>query len=413
MIKYDKFSLENGLRVIVHRDTATPIVAVNVIYNVGSRDESPDKTGFAHLFEHLMFGGSVNIPKYDEPLQKVGGENNAFTNNDITNYYLTLPKQNIETAFWLESDRMLNLAFSPKSLDVQRNVVTEEFNQVFLNQPYGDAWLLLKPLAYKTHPYQWSTIGKEISHIENAQMEDVRSFYKKFYNPNNAILVVAGDVKTEDIKLLANKWFAPIPSGENIIRNIPKEPKQTEERKSTAERDVPVNAIYKAYHMSDRLHPDYYACDLLSDVLSNGDSSRLFQKLVKQQKLFIEINAFLTGDFDEGLFVVTGKIMNGIDVNLAENAIKKELELICQEVIEESELNKVRNKVESSLIFSEVSILNKAMNLAYYELLGDANLINQEIDKYNLVSTEQVQRVAQEILQDENCSTLYYLSKQD
>ena len=411
MIKYDKFSLDNGLRVIVHQDTSTPIVAVNVIYNVGSRDENPDKTGFAHLFEHLMFGGSVNIPKYDEPLQNVGGENNAFTNSDITNYYLTLPKQNIETAFWLESDRMLNLAFSPKSLDVQRNVVTEEFNQVFLNQPYGDAWLILKPLAYKIHPYQWSTIGKEISHIENAQMEDVKSFYQKFYNPNNAILVVAGDVKTEDIKILANKWFTPIPSGALINRSILKEPKQTEERKATVERDVPVNAIYKAFHMSNRLHPDYYASDLLSDILSNGDSSRLYQKLVKEQKLFMEINAFLTGDFDEGLFVVTGKIMNGIDIKKAEKAINKELDLICNNKINESELTKVKNKVESSLIFSEVNILNKAMNLAYYELLGDANLINLESDLYINVSSEDLRRVANQIFTDVNSNTLYYLRK--
>ncbi len=413
MIKYDKFSLENGLRVLVHQDSSTPIVAVNIIYDVGSRDENPDKTGFAHLFEHLMFGGSVNIPKYDEPLQKVGGENNAFTNNDITNYYLTLPKQNIETAFWLESDRMLNLAFSTKSLDVQKNVVTEEFNQVFLNQPYGDAWLLLKPLAYKSHPYQWSTIGKEISHIENAKMEDVKSFYQKYYNPNNAILVVAGDIKTEDIKVLANKWFAPIPRAEDIKRSIPKEPPQEKARIKSVERDVPVNAIYKAFHMSNRLHPDYYACDLLSDILSNGDSSRLFQKLVKQQKLFIEINAFLTGDFDEGLFMVTGKIMNGVDVKSAEDAINHELQLICNEIIDDRELNKVKNKIESSLIFSEVSILNKAMNLAYYELLGDANMINQEIDKYKQVTVNQIQKVAQKILQKENCSTLYYLSKQD
>ncbi|PKP33339.1 MAG: peptidase M16 [Bacteroidetes bacterium HGW-Bacteroidetes-17] len=413
MIKFDKFSLDNGLRVIVHQDSSTPIVAINIIYDVGSRDENPDKTGFAHLFEHLMFGGSVNIPKYDEPLQNVGGENNAFTNNDITNYYLTLPKQNIEIAFWLESDRMLDLAFSKKSLDVQRNVVSEEFRQNYLNQPYGDAWLMLKPLAYKVHPYRWPTIGKEISHIENAEMEDVRAFYKKYYNPNNAVLVVGGDVDLENIKHLAEKWFAPIPGGESFVRNLPKEPIQTKERKLKVERDVPTNVIHKAYHMSGRLDLDYYSSDLLSDILSNGDSSRLYQKLVKDQKLFIEINAFLTGDFDEGLFVIIGKIANGINVKVAEDAIINELEIICKEAIDEDELNKVKIKAESSLIFSEVNILNKTMNLAYFEILGDANLINLEIEKYKIISVDQIQKMANTIFREENCSTLYYLSKQE
>ena len=411
MINFDKFSLKNGLRVIVHKDSSTPIVAVNVIYNVGSRDEMPDKTGFAHLFEHLMFGGSINIPKYDEPLQNVGGENNAFTNNDITNFYLTLPKQNIETAFWLESDRMLDLAFSQKSLEVQRNVVCEEFRQVFLNQPYGDAWLLLKPLAYKVHPYRWSTIGKEISHIENAAMEDVKAFYSKFYNPNNAVLVIGGDVETKDIEKLAGKWFASIPNCKDYYRNLPTEPNQTKERKLTVERDVPLNAIYKAYHMCGRLHTDYYSSDLLSDILSNGDSSRLFHKLVKEQKLFIEINAFLTGDFDDGLFVITGKIMNGVDVQIAEDAIAKELELICKEKINEEELNKVKIKAEASLIFSEVNILNKTINLAYFEMLGNAGMINQEIDKYRKVTADQIRQIAKKIFRHENCSSLFYLSK--
>lgn len=411
MIKFDKFSLDNGLRVIVHQDQSTPIVAVNVIYDVGSRDEHPDKTGFAHLFEHLMFGGSVNIPKYDEPLQNVGGENNAFTNNDITNYYLTLPKQNIETAFWLESDRMLDLAFSSKSLDVQRNVVSEEFRQVFLNQPYGDAWLLLKPLAYKVHPYQWSTIGKELSHIENAVMSDVKAFYSKFYNPNNAVLVIGGDVETEEIKRLANKWFANIPRGENYHRNVPVEPEQTKERKLTVERNVPLNAIYKAYHMCGRLDEEYHTIDLLSDILSNGDSSRLFQKLVKELKLFVDINAFLTGDFDEGLFVITGKIMNGVNVQLAEDAIIQEIEKVFNYDLPEEELDKVKIKAESTLIFSEVSILNKTMNLAYYELLGGAEMINQEVEKYKEVTLKQVQQSAKIIFRKENCSSLYYLSK--
>lgn len=411
MIKFERFRLENGLTVIVHKDESTPIVAFNVLYDVGSRDEQSNKTGFAHLFEHLMFGGSINISKYDEPLQKVGGENNAFTNNDFTNYYLTLPKQNIETAFWLESDRMLNLAFSKKSLEVQKNVVTEEFKQVFLNQPYGDAWLQLRPLAYKTHPYKWSTIGKEISHIQDAKMTDVKAFYKKYYNPNNAILTIAGDVNFEDIKSLCEKWFGNIPKGVEFNRNIPKEPRQFRARKKTLHRDIPVNAIYMAYHMCARLDSEYYATDLLSDILSNGDSSRLYQELVKTQQIFSEINAFITGDLDNGLFIITGKLTNGTSIAEAEKAIKRELKKLKNNFLKEEELVKVKNKLESTLIFSEMSILNKAMNLAHYELLGDAQLINLEIDNYLKVNIKDIRQQAKNIFKNSNCSTLYYLSK--
>ena len=411
MIGFEKFTLENGLRLIVHQDRSTPIVAVNVVYDVGAKDEHPEKTGFAHLFEHLMFGGSINIPKYDAPLQQVGGENNAFTNNDYTNYYITLPKQNLETAFWLESDRMLDLAFSPKSLDVQRNVVIEEFKQVFLNQPYGDAWLLLRPLVYRTHPYQWSTIGKEIAHIENASMDEVRDFYQKYYNPNNAILVVAGDVEPIEIKELAEKWFGDIPSGDVPERNLPKEEIQTANRTLSVKRNVPANAIYKAFHMCSRSDQDYYATDLLSDILSNGDSSRLYSKLVKEQKLFSELHAFISGDIDEGMFIISGKLMNDVEIDKAEQAIHQELEKIKAELVSTDELQKVKNKIESSLTFSEVNILTKAMNLAYYELLGDAKKINEEVDQYELVNAEKIQEIAQELFRLENESTLYYLSE--
>ncbi|MCP4553066.1 MAG: insulinase family protein [Bacteroidetes bacterium] len=410
MIKLDKFSLENGLRIIVHQDKSTPIVAFNILYDVGSKDENPDKTGFAHLFEHLMFGGSINIPKYDQPLQKVGGENNAFTSSDITNYYLTLPKQNLETAFWLESDRMLSLAFNKKSLQVQKNVVTEEFKQVFLNQPYGDAWLLLRPLAYKVHPYQWSTIGKEISHITDATMEDVKNFYNNYYNPENAIVVIGGDVELDQIKELSHKWFGSIPNVNSQCRNLAKEPVQNSFREETVRRDVPVDAIYKAFHMCSRLDEDYHATDLLSDILSNGDSSRLYQQLVKKQTLFTDINAFITGEIEEGLFVITGKILKGVDIKIAEEALNNELSKIINEQLKQSELQKVKNKVEATLVFSEVSILNKVINLAYMELLGDANLINQEVKNYGKVTTKQVQNVASTIFDKNNCSTLYYLS---
>ena len=381
MIKFDKFELDNGLKVIVHQDKTTPIVAINIVYNVGARNEFSDKTGFAHLFEHLMFGGSINIPNYDAPLQIVGGENNAFTNNDITNYYLTLPKENIETGFWLESDRMLSLAFSEKSLEVQRSVVIEEFKQRYLNQPYGDVYLLLRPLAYKVHPYQWATIGKEISHIENATMQDVEKYF--------------GDIERRKI----------------AESNIPKEPKQTEPRTLTVKRDVPNDTIYKAYHMCDRMDKDYHASDLLSDVLSNGDSSRLTRKLIKEQKLFIELNAYIMGSRDEGLFIISGKPNDGVDIKDAEKAIEKEIQLLFDEGIEEKELQKVKNKVESSLIFAQMSILNKAMNLGISETLNDANDINTETDKYLNVKTDDVLRVAKEILDPNNCSTLYYLSE--
>lgn len=411
MIDFEKYILDNGLQVIIRQDKSTPLAAINIMYNVGARDEKPDKTGFAHLFEHLMFGGSINIPKYDEPLEKVGGENNAFTNNDITNYYCTLPYQNIETAFWLESDRMLNLAFTPKSLDVQRNVVIEEFKQNYLNQPYGDEWLLLRPLAYKKHPYQWSTIGKEISHIRDATMEDVKSFYAKFYNPNNAVLVVAGNVDVKESLDLAKKWFGPIENrSQKYIRNLPVEPAQKKARELTVERNVPLDAIYIAYHMCNRLNEEYHVTDLISDILSNGNSSRLYQKLVKQKQLFSEINAFITGDMDRGLFVFTGKIMPGIKISDAEEAIHEEIECLKNNPVMEDELQKVKNKVEAALTYSEISLLNRAINLAYYDLLGDINLINRQKDKYRRVSIQNVKDTANSLFTENNRSTLYYLS---
>lgn len=411
MINFDRFTLENGLKVIVHHDNTTPIVAINILYNVGARDEHPDKTGFAHLFEHLMFGGSVNIPDFDRPLQVVGGENNAFTNNDITNYYITLPKENIETGFWLESDRMLSLAFSEKSLDVQRNVVIEEFKQRYLNQPYGDVWLYLRPLAYITHPYLWATIGKDISHIENAKIEDVKDFFYKHYAPNNAIMVVAGDVTTEEVKILTEKWFGSIDKRNVPEKNIPVEPVQTEARFLELKRKVPFDAIYKTYHMCSRLDTDYYATDLLSDILSNGDSSRLYQRLVKEKNLFSSLDAYILGSVDAGLFCISGKLIKGVDMKTAEAAINEEIELTKSELVSEYDLQKVKNKFESSTIFSEINILNKAMNLAFYENIDDASRINTELDNYKQITREDLQNIAKKILISENCSTLYYISE--
>lgn len=411
MIKFEKFKLDNGLTVIYHEDKSTPLVCIDILYNVGARDEEPSKTGFAHLFEHLMFGGSVNIPTYDEPLQRVGGENNAFTTNDITNYYLTLPAENIETGFWLESDRMLSLAFSEKSLEVQRNVVIEEFKQRYLNQPYGDVWLLMRPLSYKVHPYQWPTIGKEISHIENATIEDVKSFFFTHYAPNNAILVVAGNSSLQQVKELSQKWFGPVEKRNVPKRNLPAEPQQTEPRKLTVEKEVPYDALYKAYHMCSRYDKEYHTFDLISDILSNGRSSRLYQTLVKNKKMFSEVNAYVSGDMDKGLLVVSGKIVKGVSIYDAEAELKKELEAIGNTKVDEDELQKVKNKVESVLLFSEIGILNKAMNLATFELLGDASRINDEPKKYALVTAEDIMTQSKKVLREENCSTLYYLSK--
>ena len=413
MVDFNRFTLANGLKVLVHEDPTTPMAVLNILYDVGARDEDPEKTGFAHLFEHLMFGGSVNIPNYDEPLQRVGGENNAFTSNDITNYYITLPAENIETAFWLESDRMLNLAFSEKSLETQINVVSEEFKQRYLNQPYGDIWLKLRPLAYKKHSYRWATIGKELSHIEDAKMSDVKAFFKKHYNPQNAILVVGGNVKTEDVKKLAEKWFEPIPSGEKYSRNLPQEETQTEARFETVKANVPLNAIYVAFKMPGRLSEDYYAFDLLSDILSGGKSSRLHNSLLKEQQLFSDVNAYISSSLDPGLFIVEGKLVEGVSIERAEAAIWEELEKVKTELVAANELTKVKNKVESVLVFSEMSLLDKAMNLAYYELLGDADILNQEASKYLKVEAEDINRISKETFDKNSSSTLYYLTEEN
>lgn len=411
MIHFERTKLANGLTVIVHQDKTTPMVAVDVCYNVGSRDEHPDRTGFAHLFEHLMFGGSKHIPSYDEPLQKAGGDNNAFTSNDLTNYYLTLPKNNIETGFWLESDRMLELAFSKQSLEVQRNVVIEEFKQRQLNQPYGDAWPLLRQLAYKVHPYQWPTIGREISHIEKATMPQVKDFFFTHYAPDNAVLVVTGDVDPDQIFSLAEKWFGSIPNRAVKPRNIPQEPIQTELREQTVERDVPSDTIYMAYHMTDRLAPMYYATDLVSDVLSNGNSSRMYQKLVQKEKIFTELDAYLSGDYEPGLFVVSGKPSNGISLETARKAIEQELDYMKQEPVLEYELEKVKNKLEANIVYGEMNYLTKAMNLATNEILQDAGLINSQINSYRSVTPEHILQVSQQIFRPENCSVLYYYAK--
>lgn len=408
MIDFKEFTLDNGLRVIVHEDHTSPMAVLNVLYDVGSRDEEEAHTGFAHLFEHLMFSGSINIHSYDEPLQRVGGENNAFTSPDITNYYLSVPAQNIETGFWLESDRMLELLFNENGLEVQRKVVVEEFKQNYLNQPYGDVWLKLRPLAYKEHSYKWATIGKEIAHIEEATMDIVKAFFKKHYSPSNAILVVAGNVTFEHAKELSEKWFGPIPAGNKYERQLKQEPRQTEARTLEVTADVPLSAIYKAYHMPGRQHPDYHAVDLISDILGRGKSSRLYERLVKEQKLFNSITASVSGNIEPGLLIIQGKLNEGVDMQQANAAIEAIVQELIDQRVDEEELNKVKNQAETSIVFSEIELLNRAMNLAYSKLLGDANLINQEGEKVQAVTPGDIQRCAKEVLRLTNCSTLLY-----
>lgn len=408
MIDYQHFTLKNGLQVYLHQDTTTPIAAVNILYNVGSKDEDEERTGFAHLFEHLMFGGSKNIPSYDEPLQRVGGENNAYTTPDITNYYISLPVANIETAFWLESDRMMSLSFDPEVLETQRKVVIEEFKQRYLNQPYGDVWLKMRPLAYQVHPYRWATIGKDISHIERATMQDVKDFFGRFYVPNNAILAVAGNIDKTKLEYLAEKWFGDIPAGADYQRKLPTEPVQTQARYTEVSGDVPMDALYKVYHMVPRAHKDYYTTDLLSDILGRGKSSRLYNKLVKDQKIFNSVNAYITGSVEPGMLVVHGNLNKGISPEEGDQAIQNVINELKNTKINDKELSKVKNQAESTLVFSEVEILTRIMNLSYAAMLGDANLVNTESAKIQMVQPQQILDIAHQILVPENSSTMYY-----
>lgn len=411
MIHFEKFTLDNGLRVIVHQDLSTPMAVMNVMYDIGARDENPAQTGFAHLFEHLMFGGSVNIPSYDEPLQMAGGENNAYTTNDLTNYYIQLPAENLETAFWLESDRMLSLAFGEKSLDVQRKVVCEEFKEHYLTKPYGDVWHKMRELAYTTHPYRWMTIGKELSHIENAKLEDVKAFFFKYYRPVNAVLVVAGNVTTEKVKELAEKWFGNIPAGDKYVRNLPVEPEQTAPRKLEVKAKVPVDAFYKCWHIPARLDERYHAIDLLSDILGGGASSRLHQTLVKEKKLFSNIDCHHSGSTDAGLLTIEGKLVKGVNIEDADKAVEDILRQLQEEPVMEIELQKVKNKTESMMAFEDMSVMNRANSLAYYELLGNADLMNTELSLYEKVTAAEIKAESKAIFRPENSNTLYYLAE--
>lgn len=412
MISFERFVLHNGLRVLVHEDHSSPMIAFNVLYDVGARDEDPEHTGFAHLFEHLMFGGSLNIPAYDEPLQMAGGENNAYTTNDMTNYYIQLPGENMETAFWLESDRMLSLVFSQNSLEVQKKVVCEEFKEHYLNKPYGDAWKHLRSLAYTQHPYQWMTIGKNLEQIETARLEEVKAFFFKHYRPQNAIICVAGNTNPAEVKALMEKYFSSIPAGEKYVRHVLPEPRQTEAREQTVVADVPLDAIYKAWHMEGRLSPQYYAADIITEVMGSGQASRLYQRLVKEQNLFSSIACYHTGSLDPGLVVIEGKLIKGVGLDQADAAIERELKSLVEEGLNGSELEKAKNKIESMIVFEDMSLLSRANNLAFYELLGDANMMNTELGNYQKVSAAAVQEAARQIFDPINGNTLFYKAKQ-
>lgn len=409
MIEYSTFTLENGLQVVVHEDPNVEIAVLNILYDVGSRDERPDKTGFAHLFEHLMFGGSVNIPDYDGELQKVGGENNAFTSPDVTNYYITVPAQSLETAFWLESDRMLGLSFDPKVLEVQRKVVIEEFKQRYLNQPYGDVWLKLRPLAYQQHPYQWATIGKEISHIADATMEDVKSFFYRHYRPDQAILVVAGNVTESQVRELAGKWFGSIPRGEGYHRQLPAEPAQSEYRHTDLYDDVPSHGLYLAFHVPGRYQEDYYQADLLSDILGRGKSSRLYRKLVREQQLFTQAGAYMNGSFDPGLLIIHGQLAPGVNHQEAEESVFRIIDSI--DSVNEQELEKVKNQAEATVEFGEVEVLQRAMHLAFCAVQGDIAEVNREKERIRAVTVEDIRTAQKNFLTRSNCSSLYYHAK--
>jgi len=412
MIRYEQFKLDNGLKVFVHEDFSTPMAAVNILYNVGSRDEDQERTGFAHLFEHLMFGGSKNIPSYDIPVQNVGGENNAFTSPDITNYYITLPADNVETAFWLESDRMLSLSFDPNVLEVQRKVVIEEFKQRYLNQPYGDMWLKLRPLAYKEHPYRWATIGKDIEHIERATMEDVQDFFFRFYRPNNAVMVVAGAVKFKQIRELAKKWFGDIPAGTPYMRNIPREPVQTEARHLETSAAVPLNSLVKVFHMPGRYDEGFYAADLLSDILGRGKSSRLYQALLKERPIFNSISASITSSLDPGLLLIKGNLNPGVTLEEADESVKGLLSKMVIDGAYEEEVSKVKNQTEATLAFSEVELLNRAMNLAFAANAGNVDWANDDAEIIRNLTSGDINQAAGDILKPENSSTLYYRAEE-
>ena len=411
MIPYKKQTLKNGLTVVVNRDRSSKLAAVNLLYKVGARNEDPERTGFAHLFEHLMFRGTRDIPSFDLPVQMASGEDNAFTNNDYTNFYLTLPVDNLETALWLESDRMQGLWITPEKLETEKRVVIEEFRQRYLNQPYGDQTMLLRELAYRVHPYRWATIGRSTDHIEGATLDEVERFYRTFYRPSNAVLALSADRDEEELIHLAEQWFGELTDTPFVPSPIPQEPRQEAARTKIVERDVPATTLSIAYHMGDRLSNDFCTGDLISDLLSGGDSSRLYQHLVKEQRLFASVNAYISGDVDPGLFILTGQLLPTTTEEQALEAFRRETEALKREAVSAYELEKVKNKFEANTLFGELNVMNKAMNLCYYEFLGDLELVNREIDQYRAIDHERIFEFSERIFRPENSSTLIYRAR--
>ena len=411
MIPYKKKTLANGLAVVVNRDRASKLAAVNILYRVGARNENPARTGFAHLFEHLMFRGTRRVPNFDLPVQMASGDNNAFTNNDYTDFYITLPKDNLETALWLESDRMQGLDITPGKLETEKRVVIEEFRQRYLNQPYGDQTMLLRDLAYKRHPYRWATIGLTPDHIEQATLADVEAFYRRYYHPSNAILSISADLDEEQMLALAEKWFAGLPDRASAPDPVPQEPRQSEARRLEVERDVPATTVSVAYHMCARTEPDFYTADLVSDLLAGGDSGRLYTRLVKERQLLSSVNAYVSGDVDPGLFVFTGQLLPGTTTEAVEAAFREEIEALRRDAATEYEIEKVKNKFEATTLFGELNVMNKAMNLGFYEMLGDLELINREIDRYRAVTSDDIRSFCSRVLCPENSSTLLYRAR--
>ncbi|MBQ1253956.1 MAG: insulinase family protein [Alistipes sp.] len=411
MIKYQHTTLANGLEVVANRDSSSRMAAINILYKVGARNENPHRTGLAHLFEHLMFRGTHLVPDFDTPVQMACGENNAFTNNDYTDFYITLPKDNIETALWLESDRMTGLNLSAQACEIEKRVVIEEFRQRYLNQPYGDVSMLMREMAYTTHPYRWATIGLKPEHIAEASLEEIHSFYRNFYHPSNAILSVSGDIAPEQVFELAHKWFGSIADTPYTANPIPREPVQTEPRRMEVEREVPATTIVIAFHMGNRLSHDFFLGDLTSDLLAGGDSARLYEHLIKNKQLFTSVNAYISGDVDEGLFTFTAQLLPTTSEQAAEEALWEEIGLLQSGNISDYELEKVKNKFEANTLFGELNVMNKAMNLGYYSMIGDLPLINREVEIYRSITRSEVADFAQRTFRKDNSSTLIYRAR--
>lgn len=411
MIEYRKKILDNGLRVVVNRDRSSKLAAVNILYRVGARNEDPARTGFAHLFEHLMFRGTRAVPNFDLPVQMASGDNNAFTNNDYTDFYITLPRDNVETALWLESDRMEGLDITPEKLETEKKVVIEEFRQRYLNQPYGDQTMLLRELAYRVHPYRWATIGLSPDHIAAATLDEVRAFYRDHYHPSNAILSISADMDEERMIELSQRWFSSLPDCPFTAPAPPAEPQQQAPRRLEVERDVPATTITIAYHMGTRTSPDFYTADLVSDLLSGGDSSRLYRRLVREERLLSAVNAYVTGDVDPGLFVFTGQLLPDTSVEAVEAAFLREIEALQSTPVTDYELEKVKNKFEANTLFGELNVMNKAMNLGFYEMLGELELINGEVERYRAVGVDEIRDFSHRIFRPENSSTLIYKAR--